>query len=426
MIYLCGVSISKITLNAIQNEKSLLSFDGKIEKIKLYYKILLEISALIYYIFLPIPILLLFLLCGTLIYLLFWFDVISLPALAGILIITFIMASAIFKSIIFQYKSIPDQFLIEPQDAPKLHALCKEISDCLNMKPIDSIYFDGTSSISVFNDGRILSHFFGKAKQCLVIGIGSLKNLSVYQLKSILAHEFGHLCKKDTAGGSFALFVRRSIDSATKMMQNDLVNHWYNPTWLYISFFKKVFLKISQGAARLQELMADDLAAELCGSEVFLESLLTFSKSQIEFNLISKVEFMDAMNNNAEPRNVYRLPVPEKWPEDVKYSYGLTFMSLERVNNSKNPQELIDYEFDSELKTETGPLDSHPSLKDRIANLAKKEKGISFKDHNRAEDLIDNIIEYQEKMTKALYQNIVAKREYLTDIEYQKRMKTVG
>jgi Zn-dependent protease with chaperone function len=48
-------------------------------------------------------------------------------------------------------------------------------------------------------------------------------------LKSILAHEYGHLYNKDTAGGSFALFVRRSIQSATDIMETDLVNSWYNP-----------------------------------------------------------------------------------------------------------------------------------------------------------------------------------------------------
>ena len=51
----------------------------------------------------------------------------------------------------------------------------------------------------------------GRAERCLILGVGVLEGLKIGPFKAVLAHEYGHFTNKDTAGGGFALAVRRSL-----------------------------------------------------------------------------------------------------------------------------------------------------------------------------------------------------------------------
>ena len=48
-------------------------------------------------------------------------------------------------------------------------------------------------------------------KRALVLGAGVLDGMKLRAFKGILAHEYGHFHNEDTAGGGFALAVRRSV-----------------------------------------------------------------------------------------------------------------------------------------------------------------------------------------------------------------------
>lgn len=421
-MYLVGTCLSNATSKVINKNEALRDSYTDKKKINKLYKIHLEASAIFYYLFLPLPIVIVLIISGFIIFLLDHYNVISSATLGGILVITIILISAIIKSLHLRNIDISDEFLLKRQEAPELYKICADISKKLESKPIDSIYLDHDASISVFESGRIISHFLGNSKRCLVIGIGALKNLSVSQLKSILAHEHGHLYNKDTAGGSFALFVRRSIKSATDIMEADLVNNWYNPSWIYVLLFQKIFVRISQGAARMQEIMADEISAKLFGSDIFSKSLLDITRNQIEFSITSKIELMNALNKGTEPRNIYVLDVPQSWPDDVTYSYGYIFMTVDRPDGMGSPIDLINFEFQRQIESETHPFDSHPSLKDRIALLNRMKKTSSHDDNTAAEKIIPNIKTYQKVFTKMLYESIAEKREYLTDLEYEKRL----
>jgi len=91
--------------------------------------------------------------------------------------------------------------------------------------------------------------------------------------KAVLAHEYGHLSNRDTAGGGFALAVRRSLTTAAVGLAERGVATWYNPAWLFLTGFNRVFLRISQGASRLQETLADRWAASAYGARYFEQGL---------------------------------------------------------------------------------------------------------------------------------------------------------
>ena len=49
------------------------------------------------------------------------------------------------------------------------------------------------------------------------------------ELKAVLAHEYGHFANRDTAGGGFALAVRRAVLEMARTLAEGGAATWYNP-----------------------------------------------------------------------------------------------------------------------------------------------------------------------------------------------------
>ena len=97
------------------------------------------------------------------------------------------------------------------------------------------------------------------------------------QLKAVLAHEYGHFVNRDTAGGGLALAVRRAVWQMAESLASGGAARWYNPAWLFVTGFHKLFLRVSQGASRLQEILADRWAALAYGGAEFAAACATWS-----------------------------------------------------------------------------------------------------------------------------------------------------
>ena len=81
-----------------------------------------------------------------------------------------------------------------------------------------------------------------------------LDGMQVGWLRSILAHEYGHFRNQDTAGGTFALAARRSMMSLVIRLAESGTAGWFNPAWWFARAYLAVFLRVSLGASRLQEI----------------------------------------------------------------------------------------------------------------------------------------------------------------------------
>ena len=112
--------------------------------------------------------------------------------------------------------------------------------------------------------------------------------LSQRDAQLVLAHEYGHLSNRDTAGGRFALAVRRSLMIMAGHLALGRAATWYNPAWLFVKGFNRVFLLISQGATRLQEVLADRWAALSYGSRAFEEGLRHVVARAVRTSLVQK------------------------------------------------------------------------------------------------------------------------------------------
>src|SRR5262249_11172001 len=140
------------------------------------------------------------------------------------------------------------------------------------------------TQLAVFERGGLAKQLRGKSERCLILGVGVLEGMRVDELKSVLAHEYGHFRNEDTARGGFALAVRRSLVLTAVRLAAAGAARWYNPAWLFVNGFHRVFLRVSQGASRLQEILADRWAVNAYGSQAFARGLRHVIERTVRFD----------------------------------------------------------------------------------------------------------------------------------------------
>jgi Zn-dependent protease with chaperone function len=168
--------------------------------------------------------------------------------------------------------------------------------------------------------------------------------MRVRELKAILAHEYGHFRNEDTAGGGFALAVRRSILTMAIHLAQKGVASPFNPAWWFVRGFHALFLRVSQGASRLQEVLADRWAAFAYGSDAFARGLTHVVERSIGFDAHMSATLEEAVNGKVPVGNVYAF-APKQAPDAKEVAASVQ----EAMNRASSP------------------YDSHPRPADRIA-----------------------------------------------------------
>lgn len=226
---------------------------------------------------------------------------------------------------------------------PRLREALHTVAAKVGTRPVDRVFLTPGTEVAVWERGGLGGQLRGSSERCLVLGVGVLDGMKVRPLKSVLAHEYGHFSNRDTAGGGFALAVRRSLLTMAQGLAEGGVAGWYNPTWLFLNGFFKVFLRISQGASRLQEVLADRWAAFCYGSAAFEEGFRHVVARSVQFDWHANATLREVIEGKKGLANLYAYTPGSAAPEGVEK------------------------DVDAALSREPSPYDSHPSPKDRIA-----------------------------------------------------------
>ena len=302
-------------------------------------------------------------------------------------IIVFVTVVAMFKSIFVKVRDDDPGAGLDFTKHPELRAVLDEVAAAIHTRPVDKAYMVPGVSVAVFERGGVLKQLRGASERCLVLGVGVLDGMSVRELKSILAHEYGHFRNEDTARGGFALAVRRSLISFAMQLAIAGAARPYNPAWLFVSGFYKVFLRVSHGASRLQEILADRWAAHAYGSEAFVRGLSHVVEQSVRFD--------------AHADATLREVIEAKHPLSNLYQYTPT-KPAEAGEVAKAAEEA--------LARATSPYDSHPAPTQRIAwvrALAITLEGAPA-DERPAWDLFGDREELERQMTDEVREKIAA------------------
>lgn len=347
------------------------------------YRAVLLASGVFYYVSLPLVAGAVVIAMGAIIVGLLALGVVPVKLVALAVIVALVTLYAFAKSVLARAVDGQPGLPLELAGEPELRAVLDEVAGRVGTRPVDAVYLTPDADVAVFERGGLGSQLRGKAERCLVLGVGVLEGMGVLPFKAILAHEYGHFSNRDTAGGGLALAVRRSLLHAAIGLARGGAASWYNPAWWFVSGYYKVFLRISHGASRLQEVLADRWAAFTYGPEAFAEGLTHAVRRAIAFDAHAEATLREVIEAKAPLANLYR-HAPKQAPEAANLD-ALVREALER---------------------EPSPFDSHPSPAERIAWVHTLKAPPSPAEEGAAWGLFRNRDAIERALTERVRENV--------------------
>ncbi|HEX5052822.1 MAG TPA: M48 family metallopeptidase [Planctomycetota bacterium] len=237
----------------------------------------------------------------------------------------------------------PGVRLREP-DQPELFRLIQSVAKDVGQAPPAEVFLVGDVNAFVAERGSVLG--LGGTR-IMGLGLPLLQVLTTRQLRSVIAHEFGHFHGGDTRLGPFIYRTREAIGRtvvnfhrAQSLLQKPF--EWYG----------KLFLRVTFSISRQQEFAADALAVQIVGLEPMQSALRRVNEVSELYDRYLQTEFLPVLNRNVRP------PIAE--------GFGL-FLS------SKAVQELQVQIREQAMQAKGNPYDSHPPLSERLATAAEVE-----------------------------------------------------
>jgi Zn-dependent protease with chaperone function len=230
---------------------------------------------------------------------------------------------------------------LSPAKFPELFKEIGEIARATGQEMPREVYLIADVNAFVTERGGLMG--IG-SRRVMGIGLPLFHLLTVDELNSILAHEFGHFYGGDTALGPWIYKTRaaiiRTVTSVGKTNQ-----------WLLIPFeaYARMFLRVTNAVSRQQEFTADQLSARTVGAKAAISSLQKIHKYGLAFDAYFRQDYIPVIEAG------YRPPILD--------GFAL-FLKTPQV------QEAVNHYYEEQAtQGQTDPYDTHPSMKERIAAL---------------------------------------------------------
>ena len=384
-----GLVLSRLALRAARRvptapEGTVTGFDDSLRRI---YRAVLWLCCGYYYVSIPILVLLVLAVAGGIFYAFLWLGRIPIKLVLVVGLLTLYTLWAIARSLFVRGDDTDPGQRLDLERYPRLRGLLEEVAGRVGTRTVDNVYLTPGTEIAVMErGGSLLARARGRAERCLILGAAVLDGMRLGPLKAILAHEYGHFSNRDTAGGGLALAVRRSLLAMGQGIARGGAAAWYNPAWLFVNGFYRVFLRISQGASRLQEVLADRWAALLYGSKAFEEGLRHAITRSVRFDAHATSALNEVIEAKRPLANLYAFR-PSKPPAEGE----------------------VEGAVQEALQSPASPYDSHPSFGERIAwvrAMSAAGDGASSEDAREAWSLFPDREAIERAMTDVIRLNV--------------------
>ena len=341
--FLIGAVLSSATLRLVRRLSPDPVERGGGALLRSLYRAVLHVASLYYYVSLPLVLVLSVTLGAGLVLAFFYIGRIPIYLVLVIISVVAFTIISVIKSLFIRVRDVEPGTPVDLRKHERLGAVLHEVAARVGTRPVDEVYLTPNTEIAVLERGGMLQQLRGTTERCLVLGVGVIDGMNLRSFKAVLAHEYGHFSNRDTAGGGVALSVRRSLLLTALGLAQRGAAAWYNPAWLFILGFHKIFLRISQGASRLQEVMADRIAAFSYGPEAFARGLSHVVRRTIEFDAHVNATIVEVVDKSRPLANLYSYE-PETKAEASEIELAVA----------------------SAMDRDPSPYDSHPKPADRI------------------------------------------------------------
>ena len=248
------------------------------------------------------------------------------------------------KSLFIRLKpSDPGRALQRPE-AEGLWQLAEEVAQTVGTRAIDEIRITPGTDLAVYERGTWRQKLRNEAHRILILGTGVLSGFKQNDFRCVLAHEYGHFSNRDTAGGDIALRVRNDMLKFYFAMREAGQATYFNAAFHFLRIYDFIFRRISHGATRLQEILADRVAAQIYGAPAFQGGLTHVIRRSLEFEAAANDEIKKSIEGRRPLQNLYELPAPQ--------------------GNE------VATELEKALNRQTSEDDTHPSPQDRFRLVA--------------------------------------------------------
>jgi Zn-dependent protease with chaperone function len=340
-LLIAGSMLSALTIRAARRlaETGAVSLSRGSSLLRYAYTAVIAAACVFFYVSVPLLTLGILALLGLYLFAVFELGRVPLQLTLAVVVLAFVTLRALFKSVFLRIRDQDPGLPLDLRSQPALRALLDEVAAKVGTRAVDSVYLTPGAEIGVFERGGLTKQAFGQSERCLVLGLAVLEGMLLSDFKAILAHEYGHFSNRDTAGGGVSLAVRRSLALMGLGLAHGGAATWYNPAWWFYRAFHRIFLRVSQGASRLQEILADRHAALHYGPESMARGLQHAIEASIRFELQAV-----ALHSAERLDNLYE---------------HLRAVPLDPAQVAARVR--------SALEAKPTPYDSHPAPADRIA-----------------------------------------------------------
>jgi tetratricopeptide (TPR) repeat protein len=311
LLFLIGKVLSQRTLRSIEGtDINEIAAPGEL-LLRRVYRMLIVVAGSYYYVSLPFVLISVIAGTGLIIYgfmVIGWLPVgLILTLAAGALWTVIKCIQTLFVRVPFD----PPGRSLEVAEAPGLWTLTQRVAEAVGTRPVDEVRITPGIEMAVYEHGSRRERRRDGARRVLILGVGLIDGFRQAPFCAVLAHEYGHFAHRDTAGGDLALRVNNHMERlAVAMIQNRQAVVW-NLAWQFLRIYSRLFRRITHGAMRLQEVLADRVAACLYGAPSFEEGLHHVVRRFVEFNVTVTAEVKEALETKRELRNVYGLHAPQ-------------------------------------------------------------------------------------------------------------------
>ncbi len=343
-LFTLGKIFSNFTLRSIEEADPNGSTSAKEISLRSRYKRLINIAGVYYYISLPVVIFLVLAVAGSIIYSFFMLGRIPIKLTLVVIIAALVTIFKMIRSLFVKIQSEDPGRALKPEEAPGLWDLTREVAEAVGTRPIDEIRVTPGCDLAVYEKGGFREKLHDRANRILILGVGALNGMRQNAFRAVLAHEYGHFSHRDTAGGDVALRVERDMMKFAYAMALAGQAVWWNIAFQFLRVYHFIFRRITHGATRLQEILADRVAVRNYGAESFEEGLRHVISREVEFNRVASKEIQDAAESRRELNNLYQLQASQE-----------TF-----------DKQMLETEINDIVTRPTSEDDTHPSPVDRF------------------------------------------------------------
>ena len=309
MLFLVGKLMSRKTLNSLEQANPNSPVSPSELTLRKVYRQLINVAGFYYYISLPVVIFLVIIVAASITYAFIMMGRIPIKLVAVLAIGAVITIYTMVRSLFVKVESEDPGRSLNHDEAPELWDLTRTVAAAVNTRPVDEIRITPGTDLAVYEKGTWRERSQDKAQRILILGIGVLNDFKQNGFRAVLAHEYGHFTHRDTAGGDVAIRVNNDMMKfAYAMIANDQARPW-NVAFQFLRIYHFIFRRISHGATRLQEVLADRVAALNYGPLAFEEGLTHVVRKDVEFHHLAAKEIDASVQARRALQNLYELNV---------------------------------------------------------------------------------------------------------------------